>query len=192
MSLALDEKKQWLAGARRLPSPNCDERPPGVEIDLVVIHGISLPPGQYGGPYIDHLFTNCLDQAVHPYFCEISHLKVSSHLLINREGEVTQYVPFHMRAWHAGVSEYRGRCQCNDFSIGIELEGCDDEPYTRCQYETAAAVIGLLMEAWPGIAREHIVGHSDVAPGRKTDPGPGFDWGYFRGLIGAAPAGRYA
>ena len=183
MSLALDEKKQWLEGARRLPSPNCDARPPGVDIDLVVIHGISLPPGQYGGPFVDHLFTNCLDLTIDPYFQEISHLKVSSHLFINREGSITQYVPFHLRAWHAGESEFKGRCQCNDFSIGIELEGCDDEPYTSRQYETAAGIIGLLKVSWPGIDRDHIVGHSDVAPGRKTDPGPGFDWAYFNSLL---------
>lgn len=184
MSLTLDEKKQWLEGVRRLPSPNCDERPSGVAIDLVVIHGISLPPGKYGGPFIDHLFTNCLDHSIDPYFVEIADLKVSSHIVIDREGGVTQYVPFHLRAWHAGVSEFRGRCQCNDFSIGIELEGCDDQPYTTRQYQTGADIVGLLMAGWPGIAREHIVGHSDVAPGRKTDPGPGFDWVYFHALIG--------
>lgn len=183
MSLTLDEKKQWLEGVRRLPSPNCDERPPGFDIDLVVIHGISLPPGKYGGPFVDHLFTNCLDHTIDPYFGEISHLKVSPHLFINREGEVTQYVPFNLRAWHAGVSEFMGRCQCNDFSIGIELEGCDEEPYTARQYEMTADIACLLMASWPGIVRDHIVGHSDVAPGRKTDPGPGFDWGYFNSLI---------
>ena len=182
MSLCLDEKKQWLEGVRRVPSPNCDERPPGVEIELVVIHGISLPPGNFGGPFVDHLFTNILDETIDPYFSEISNLKVSSHLFINRAGEITQYVPFHMRAWHAGESEFKGRCQCNDFSIGIELEGCDDQPYTPGQYETAADVVGLLMFSWPGIAADHIVGHSDIAPGRKTDPGPAFDWALFNTL----------
>lgn len=183
MPFILDEKKQWLEGVRRLPSPNCDERPDVSEIDLVVIHGISLPPKKYGGPYVECFFTNCLDTTVDPYFREISHLKVSSHIYITREGDLTQFVPFNLRAWHAGESEFRGRCQCNDFSIGIELEGCDEEPYEIGQYEKTAEIIRLLMSNWPGITPERIVGHSDIAPGRKTDPGPGFDWEYFQALL---------
>ena len=172
-----------LPDARQVMSPNCDARPPGCGIDLVVIHGISLPPGQYGGPEIDQFFTNCLDRAAHPYFAEIAQLKVSSHLLIRRDGELVQYVPFSKRAWHAGESCYQGRTACNDFSVGIELEGQDEEPYTDAQYVRLADVVALLLVSFPGLSPDAITGHSDIAPGRKTDPGPGFDWDHFRHLL---------
>lgn len=183
MRIALDRDKEWLQNARRVPSPNRDERAADTGIDAIVIHGISLPPKEYGGPYIDQLFTNCLDCNVHPYFQEITDLRVSSHLLINRAGEITQYVPFSARARHAGVSELQGRQDCNEFSIGIELEGCDDEPYEKRQYEVLAGIVRVLRREWPAITRERIVGHSDIAPDRKTDPGPAFDWEYFFSLI---------
>ncbi len=172
-----------LPDARQVMSPNCDERPPGCGVELVVIHGISLPPGQYGGPEIDQFFTNCLDQAAHPYFTEMAHLKVSSHLLIRRDGELVQYVPLSKRAWHAGESCYRGRAACNDFSVGIELEGQDEEPYTDAQYARLADVVSRLLASFPGLSTDAITGHSDIAPGRKTDPGPGFDWDRFRSML---------
>lgn len=181
--LELEDNDNWLANARRVVSPNCDVRPEGCGIDLVVIHGISLPPGQYGGPYIDQLFTNALDTGEHEYFRKIKTLRVSAHLLIDRLGNITQYVPFSMRAWHAGESLFCGRAFCNDFSIGIELEGCDEAPYEIGQYRTLSEVVSTLQEHWPGITRERIVGHSDIAPERKTDPGPAFDWGYFFQLL---------
>jgi AmpD protein len=165
-----------LSNARLVPSPNCDERPDCDDISLIVIHGISLPPGEYGGHWIDDLFTNRLDTGAHPYFSELEELCVSSHLLIRRDGEMVQYVPFNKRAWHAGESCYDGCSACNDFSIGIELEGLDDEPYTPVQYERLAVVIRALVQAFPRLSYERIVGHSDIAPGRKTDPGPAFDW----------------
>jgi AmpD protein len=166
----------WLSGVRRLSSPNCDERPTGTAIDLIVIHGISLPPGEFGGGWIDALFGNCLDASAHPYFQEIRDSRVSSHLLIYRTGEICQFVPFHMRAWHAGESCYEGRTCCNDFSIGIELEGCDDLPYENAQYNSLAAVTRTLMACYPQITPQRITGHSDIAPERKTDPGESFDW----------------
>ncbi|MEJ2095286.1 MAG: 1,6-anhydro-N-acetylmuramyl-L-alanine amidase AmpD [Gammaproteobacteria bacterium] len=174
--MKLDNQSGWLLGVRHHPSPNCDERPCGVAIDLLVIHGISLPPGQYGGDYIDQFFTNSLDSEAHPYFTQIANLRVSAHALINRKGNITQYVPFTARAWHAGESEFCGQTCCNDFSIGIELEGSDEEPYTGEQYRELARLCRCLMKNWPGITRERIVGHSDIAPGRKTDPGPLFEW----------------
>ena len=184
--LTLDSNEQWLNEVRRVASPNCDERPAGSEISLVVMHGISLPPKQYGGPYIDQLFTNTLDPQEHPYFAEIVALRVSSHLLIDRKGQLTQYVSLQDRAWHAGQSEYQGRQNCNDFSIGIELEGCDDQSYEKCQYEIAASVVKLLMRHFPGIGQQDVVGHCDIAPGRKTDPGEAFDWKGFRTLLSQA------
>lgn len=179
----LDHAGHWLKGVRRVPSPNCDERPAGTDISLVVIHGISLPPGKYGGGHVDRLFTNTLDPAAHPYFAEVCSLKVSAHLLVDRRARLTQYVPFHLRAWHAGESTFRGRAACNDFSIGIELEGCDDQPYEPRQYAAAASIVKVLMRRWPAILLENVVGHSDVAPGRKTDPGSAFDWAHFRGRL---------
>jgi AmpD protein len=141
-----------------------------------VIHGISLPPGKFGGPYVDQLFTATLDPAAHPFFAQIAHLQVSAHLLIQRTGEIIQYVSFLKRAWHAGLSHFAGRTGCNDFSIGIELEGCDDVPYTNEQYQQLNSVIKILQATWPLITQQRIVGHCDIAPGRKTDPGPAFDW----------------
>lgn len=176
----------WLRGARVCVSPNQDARP-AAEISLLVIHNISLPPGRFGGPHIDQLFTNTLDPAAHPYFAGIHALRVSSHLLIRREGSLTQYVPFTARAWHAGVSMFEGRERCNDFSIGIELEGTDDRPFTARQYARLARVTAQLLRAYPQIGLQRIAGHSDIAPGRKTDPGPFFDWPRYRTAL-AAPA----
>jgi AmpD protein len=173
----------WLQVARREPSPNCDERPTGGTIDLLVIHSISLPPGEFGGPWIDRLFTNRLDPGAHPYFAEIAGTEVSAHLLIRRGGELTQYVPFHLRAWHAGTSCWAGRERCNDFSIGIELEGSDERAFEAIQYERLLEVTRALMARYPGITPASIVGHSDIAPGRKTDPGPAFDWAGYRAQL---------
>jgi N-acetyl-anhydromuramoyl-L-alanine amidase len=183
MRLHIDPHSQLLTGVPYVPSPNCDARPAGSTLDLIVIHGISLPPGQYGGPHITQLFTNRLDPQAHPYFAGISGLKVSSHLLIRRDGGIIQYVPLDKRAWHAGRSEFQGRANCNDFSIGIELEGTDDEPYTKLQYEQLAEVIRSLLANYPTLQRERITGHSDIAPGRKTDPGPHFDWTRLLGIL---------
>lgn len=173
-----------LVPARAVDSPNCDERPLDSPINLLVIHGISLPPGEYGGPWIDDLFTNRLDPTAHPYFREVAGLRVSAHLLIRRDGEVVQYVPFERRAWHAGQSCYGGRERCNDFSIGIELEGDDERPYEAVQYRVLAEVCWALFEAYPSLSPQHVVGHCDIAPGRKTDPGPYFDWPQLRALLG--------
>ncbi len=164
----------WLAPARRLPSPFCDARPSGAVPELLVVHGISLPPGEFGGPWIDQLFLGRLDAAAHPYFADIAQLRVSAHLLIRRDGAMIQYVPFPQRAWHAGASMFDGRAHCNDFSIGIELEGADDVPYTGPQYARLAQTIHALRQAYPTLAA--LAGHEDIAPGRKTDPGPAFDW----------------
>jgi AmpD protein len=180
----------WLSDVRRLPSPNCDPRPLGLAPELILIHGISLPPGRYGGPWIDRLFTNALPAEADPYFATIQDLRVSSHVLISRDGTLTQYVPFSMRAWHAGASNWCGREACNDYSIGIELEGTDDEPYDDRQYPVLAALIAVLQQAYPALASGAIAGHSDVAPGRKTDPGPGFDWKRLERRVSAA-GGRF-
>lgn len=169
--------------ARQVPSQHHDYREKPQDISLLVIHNISLPPKQFGGPYIDQLFTGQLNPNEHPYFEEIAGLRVSSHLLIRRDGELVQYVPFHHRAWHAGVSCFNGREKCNDFSIGIELEGADDVPYERCQYEVLAKITMLLLAAYPDLTTERITGHCDIAPERKTDPGPVFEWHYYRSLI---------
>jgi AmpD protein len=163
----------WLAGVRRIPSPNCDRRPEGASITLAVVHGISLPPGEFGGDGITRLFTNALDPAEHPYFATIAHFRVSAHFLLRRDAELVQYVPCSLRAWHAGLSSWRGREHCNDFSVGIELEGTDERPYTSRQYARLARLLTWLAARY-GIAEA--VGHRDVAPGRKTDPGPSFDW----------------
>jgi len=159
--------------AAQVPSPNFDERPPSTDISLVVIHGISLPPGRFGGDAIERLFTNRLDPCAHPYFATIAGLRVSSHFLIRRNGALLQFVACGARAWHAGESIWRGRTQCNDFSIGIELEGTDDRPYTTAQYRRLRALLAALSRRY-GI--RDVAGHSDIAPGRKTDPGPSFDW----------------
>jgi len=172
----IDSADGWVRDVRRVHSPNFDARPVGSTLDLIVIHGISLPPGEFGGDWIDQLFTNCLDGNEHPYFTEIRDLRVSSHLLIRRDGSLTQYVPFGARAWHAGESCYCGREVCNDFSIGIELEGADDKPYEDSQYSVLASLVAALRRAYPSLVDAELVGHCDIAPGRKTDPGSCFDW----------------
>lgn len=163
----------WCAGARRLPSPNFDLRPAGTVVDLLVIHNISLPPGQFGGPYIAALFANALDHDAHPYFDQLRPLRVSAHFLILRTGELVQFVSADARAWHAGVSRFGDRERCNDFSIGIELEGSDFVPFELAQYRTLAALTQALLHRYPLIS---VLGHEHIAPGRKTDPGPFFDW----------------
>ena len=176
----IDPQSGLLDVARYVPSPNFDQRPEGQPMDLLVIHNISLPPSEFGGPYIEQLFTNCLDPNEHVYFQDICHLQVASHLLIRRNGEIIQFVPFHQRAWHAGESCYRERKRCNDFSIGIELEGADDIPYEDVQYEKLIAITQALFQTYAAMSKDRIVGHSDIAPGRKTDPGPAFDWNRYR------------
>lgn len=173
----------WITTARRKDSPNSDDRPDPDDISLIVIHCISLPPGEFGGPWIDALFSNSLNPTVHPYFAGIHQLRVSCHTLIRRDGELVQYVPFHKRAYHAGVSCYQARAACNDFSIGIELEGTETVPYTDTQYQRLASVVDNLLETYPSLSKERITGHSDIAPERKTDPGPSFDWERFARLL---------
>ena len=168
-------------GLRYLASPNCDERPAGMPIELLVVHAISLPPGVFGGSGIEDLFLNRLDPAAHPYYAGIASLRVSAHFVIRRDGGCVQFVPCLKRAWHAGASSWRGRTQCNDFSIGVELEGADDVAFEGAQYATLARLTRGLEEAYPIV---DIAGHSDIAPGRKTDPGPGFDWPRYRKLLG--------
>ncbi|ATE58812.1 1,6-anhydro-N-acetylmuramyl-L-alanine amidase AmpD [Thauera sinica] len=163
----------WLAGARRVASPNFDVRPEGERPSLVVVHAISLPPDRFGGPGVEQLFTNTLDPGEHPYYAAICHLRVSAHFFIRRDGELVQFVSADERAWHAGVSCWEGRERCNDFSIGIELEGCDTLPFEPAQYHRLAELLEILRSHYPIGA---VVGHSDIAPGRKTDPGPCFDW----------------
>lgn len=175
--------KGWLNRAKKLESPNADPRSDANDISLLVIHNISLPPAQFGGPYIEQLFSNNLNPDDHPYFRDIYKLQVSSHLLIDRQGNITQFVPFDQRAWHAGVSEFEGRQRCNDFSIGIELEGTDDIAYTDIQYSVLAQVSQQIMAQYPAITMDRIVGHSDIAPERKTDPGQAFDWQRYKQLL---------
>jgi AmpD protein len=169
-------ENHWLNAATKVPSPNFDDRPLDTDTSLIVVHCISLPPAQFGGSYIDQLFCNQLNPDEHPYFRKIYQAKVSAHLLIKRNGELTQYVAFNQRAWHAGVSDYQGRKKCNDYSIGIELEGIETQEYTDEQYTQLNLVIKTLLNDYPGLSRHAIVGHSDVAPGRKTDPGDSFNW----------------
>ena len=171
--------------ARFVPSPNCDPRPDSTAIEVLVIHAISLPPRCYGGDFIEQFFTNRLEVAAHPYFAKLREMKVSAHFLIRRSGELLQFVPLQMRAWHAGVSDFRGRQQVNDFSLGIELEGCDEEPFEPAQYDTLSNLALFLMECYPAIKPDHIIGHSEISPGRKTDPGPCFDWARLRRGISA-------
>ncbi|MGB0732980.1 MAG: 1,6-anhydro-N-acetylmuramyl-L-alanine amidase AmpD [Pontibacterium sp.] len=166
----------WLQTATKCPSPNFNQRPNPADISLLVVHNISLPPNEFGGGYIEQLFQNQLDPNAHPYFADICHLKVSAHALIKRDGSVVQFVSFDERAWHAGVSQYQGREDCNDFSIGIELEGADHIPYTDEQYVSLNQLHKALCAAYPSLNPAQITGHSDIAPGRKTDPGPAFDW----------------
>jgi len=169
-------ENHWLNEATKVFSPNFDERPLNTDISLIVIHCISLPPEQFGDTYIDQLFCNQLNPDEHPYFKQVYQTKVSAHLLIKRNGEISQYVAFNQRAWHAGVSEYKGQEKCNDFSIGIELEGTETQEYADEQYKQLNRVIKTLLHYYPGLSREAIVGHSDVAPGRKLDPGDSFNW----------------
>ncbi len=180
MNFTVDKEAGKLSPAKWIASPNFDARPAGVEPELVVVHGISLPPNQFGGEGVTQLFTNQLDASEHPYYAEIADLKVSAHLFIRRNGEVVQFMPLHQRAWHAGVSKWRGRERCNDFSIGIELEGADHLPYRAEQYLVLAKVIQALKEVYP---IQEVVGHCDIAPGRKTDPGEAFNWNRLHQLL---------
>lgn len=178
----------WLQGIRHAPSPNCNARPAGVPVSLLVLHNISLPPGHFGGALVEALFCNCLDTGRHPALAALDGVRVSAHLLIDRAGRLTQFVGFDQRAWHAGASCFEGRGDCNDFSIGIELEGTDHCPYTGAQYRALGHVLPLLMQAYPAITPARIVGHEHIAPGRKSDPGPAFDWPRLHaGLAAAVP-----
>jgi AmpD protein len=179
----IDAANHLVEGVRYVPSTNMDERPENTLLSLIVIHNISLPPNEFGGPHIEQFFTNHLDPKAHPYFSAIAEQKVSAHILIRRDGEVVQFVPFDKRAWHAGKSEYKGCENCNDFAIGIELEGTDEIPYEDVQYTVLAALIGALRAAYPSLSKEDIVGHSDIAPDRKTDPGLAFNWDHFHELL---------
>ncbi len=175
--------QHWLADANRIISPNYDLRPTPADISLLVIHCISLPPAEFGNGYIDQLFCNRLNPDDHDYFKALQQLKVSAHVLVKRSGDITQYVPFDKRAWHAGQSCYQGRERCNDFSIGIELEGTESIAYTDAQYQQLTAVVKALLKTYPNLSTGRITGHSDIAPGRKTDPGPSFDWQRLAGLL---------
>jgi AmpD protein len=183
--MQVDYQSGWIPGVRAVLSPNCDARPDAELPSLIVVHGISLPPGEFGGCWVDSLFTNSLPTEQHEYFAEISELRVSAHALIERDGQLTQYVSFLDRAWHCGESNFCGRAACNDFSIGIELEGADEVPYEETQYTVLAGLINSLRATWPSLKDASIVGHSDIAPGRKTDPGPAFDWAKLTGLLEA-------
>ena len=181
--LHIDPATGLLVGVRQVLSPHCDERPSGVAPELLVIHGISLPPAEFGGPWIEQLFAGSLPAEAHPAFFDIARLRVSAHALIRRDGTITQFVPFGKRAWHAGQSQYRGRSACNDFSVGIELEGTDTTPYAEPQYESLAALVAALLATYSTLSAERIAGHSDIAPGRKSDPGPAFDWSRWREMV---------
>ena len=181
--MKIDPTTGLLDQGRYVESPNHNVRPDESDITLLVVHCISLPRGEYGGDEVEALFTNRLDPDAHPTFRDLEGLKVSSHIFIRRDGEVVQFVPFHKRAWHAGVSSFEGREGCNDFSIGIELEGTDDSAYESVQYGTLATLSAELMRVYPGITRQRIAGHCDIAPTRKTDPGTGFDWDRFHELL---------
>jgi AmpD protein len=183
--LLIDVNTGLALSVRQVLTHHYDARPAGATTDLIIVHGISLPPAEFGGPWIDRLFTGSLPPEVHPFFAAMAVGRVSAHAFIRRDGEIVQYVPFGERAWHAGRSEYRGRAACNDFSIGIELEGTDDVPYEALQYDSLATLIRALLATYPTLSRDRIVGHSDVAPGRKTDPGASFDWGRLRAALSA-------
>ena len=182
-AMRIDAATGLLTGVRQVLSPHFDARPPGVLPELLVVHGISLPPGEFGGPWIDRLFTGTLPADAHPYFRGIAAQRVSAHALIRRDGRIVQYVPFGERAWHAGQSAWQGRTACNDFSIGVELEGTDETPYTDAQYGALAELIAALLAGYPSLRREAIAGHSEISPGRKTDPGPSFDWARLRASL---------
>lgn len=171
----------WLSGVRRVVSPNCDYRPPGARVELLVIHNISLPPSEYGGDAVERFFTNTLDHSVHAYYDQLRGVRVSAHFLVRRSGQIVQFVPCSRRAWHAGVSAWRGRTRCNDFSVGIELEGSDFEPFTERQYAALARLTRRLKRVYP---IRDITGHSNIAPERKTDPGPFFDWTHYLSRLG--------
>jgi AmpD protein len=179
----IDPLSGLIIGVRQVLSPHFDERPAGVSPTLIVVHGISLPAGEFGGPWIDRLFTGNLPAGAHASFPEVAALRVSAHVVIRRDGAITQYVPIGARAWHAGKSSYQGHEACNDFSVGIELEGADHVPYAEPQYPSLSRLIAALCEAYPTLSRSHVVGHSDIAPGRKSDPGPAFDWPRLRKLL---------
>ena len=181
--LKIEPATGLVVGVRQVLSPYFDARPTGVLPELIVVHGISMPPGEFGGPWIDQLFTGNLPPDAHPFFKETSRLRVSAHALIRRDGTIVQYVPFGERAWHAGQSHYRGRAGCNDFSIGIELEGTGDTPYADPQYDQLAALVEALLATYRSLSIDHIAGHSDIAPGRKTDPGPSFEWERWRSIL---------
>ena len=183
--MEIEPVRGLVRGIRFVPSPNCDERPGGCAPELIVIHNISLPPREFGGPWIERLFTNRLVPDAHPYFARIHGLRVSAHVLIRRDASLIQFVPFHRRAWHAGESCYAGRGACNDYSVGIELEGADDIPYEPGQYRALAELVRALLRAYPGLSARRIAGHEEIAPGRKTDPGPAFDWARLRAALGA-------
>lgn len=182
VSLRVDVGTGLLSGITAVPSPNQDVRPPGATLDLIVVHGISLPPGEFGADWVEALFTNRLPPERHPFFKSIEGLRVSAHLYVRRDGRIVQFVPFHARAWHAGASSWGYRPACNDYSVGIELEGCDEKPYESIQYDVLAAAVGALGTAYGSLRSAPVVGHSDIAPGRKTDPGPQFDWPRFNAL----------
>jgi len=188
-SMNYDPDSGLIDVARYVASDNCDERPQGAGVETLIVHAISLPPGEFGGLGIEQLFCNSLDADEHPYYSEICELKVSAHLLVRRDGEVVQFVPLNQRAWHAGVSECLGRENVNDFSIGVELEGSDDAPFEDIQYERLAQLTNVIRQAFPAITPDNIYGHSDIAPGRKTDPGPHFDWQRFRALFSQTAQG---
>jgi N-acetyl-anhydromuramoyl-L-alanine amidase len=177
-----------LTRTRQVLSTHYDDRPGGSVPELIVVHGISLPPGEYGGPWIEHLFTGTLPRHVHPYFATIPPGRVSAHVLVRRDGTPVQFVPFGARAWHAGLSQYQGRAACNDFSVGIELEGTDETAYEDVQYDTLTAVIAALLKCYATLDAARIVGHSDIAPGRKLDPGVKFDWPRLRALVAQSAA----
>jgi N-acetyl-anhydromuramoyl-L-alanine amidase len=173
--MQLDSVSGWVTGVRHCPSANCNERPQA-EVSLLVIHNISLPPGQFATGKVQEFFTCGLRADEHPYFAEIAAMRVSAHFFIERDGAISQFVSCLQRAWHAGVSYFAGRENCNDFSLGIELEGTDELPFTDAQYQALIALTRQLLDAFPALSLERICGHSDIAPGRKTDPGPAFDW----------------
>ena len=179
--MIVDPKTETLSGVRYVRSPFCDDRPSDMAVSLVVVHGISLPPGEYGGDGVEQLFTGTLDPNEHPYYAQIAHLQVSAHLFIRRDGSMIQFVPFTRRAWHAGESVFNDRERCNDYSIGIELEGTDTDRYTSVQYDQLLEVLAALKQRYPDLA--DVRGHEEIAPGRKTDPGPAFNWGHLAGRL---------
>lgn len=181
-TLFIDEAG-WLKSADVIESPNFDSRPENCPVKLIVVHGISLPPGEYGGGYIQDFFRNQLDPGKHEYFASICEMTVSAHCLIERNGNIIQFVSFNDRAWHAGESTWQGEAACNNFSVGIELEGCDEEVYMDSQYNSLADLIAGLRARYPEISKDAVTGHSDIAPGRKTDPGPAFDWEKLKALV---------